>query len=229
MAAAALEIPRHMTDLYAALDIPRDADRAAIRKAYRRASKKAHPDGGGSPAQFALVKTAHDILTDDHRRAHYDQTGEFTEKEPDNELAETMKVVSIALDMVLNKAAQNGALDYVFNSDVLKKMRDQIYEMQRDVKKQRGGVMDGIDINQRLLKQFRIKKSGGANLIEAMLTSRVATLRAQVESLDKQYGATERAFAFLADYEFQVERLSPEEERRAGTQIMMNAMSGLRF
>ncbi|MDA8087224.1 MAG: DnaJ domain-containing protein [Nitrospiraceae bacterium] len=43
-------------DLYAALDIPRDADAAAVHAAYRRTAKTAHPDAGGS-ADAALMET----------------------------------------------------------------------------------------------------------------------------------------------------------------------------
>jgi curved DNA-binding protein CbpA len=42
-----------MQDLYAALGVARDADRADIRRAYRDKARSAHPDAGGSPEEFA--------------------------------------------------------------------------------------------------------------------------------------------------------------------------------
>lgn len=64
-----------MTDLYKALGVAKDATKADIRKAYRKAAKTAHPDKGGSPEAFALIAQAKDILTDDEKRKQYDITG----------------------------------------------------------------------------------------------------------------------------------------------------------
>ena len=67
-------------DLYAILGVERDASAAAIRAAYRKAAKRAHPDGGGSVESFALVRTAVEVLSDDERRKQYDETGQVGDK-----------------------------------------------------------------------------------------------------------------------------------------------------
>ena len=92
-----------MTDLYAALEVPRDADHATIRKAYRRKAKAAHPDAGGSRERFALVKLAHDTLADDARRAHYDQTGDAEENLVDNSRAKLLEMLAAGLDLAMAK------------------------------------------------------------------------------------------------------------------------------
>lgn len=61
---------------YEALGVPRAATSAEIKRAYRRMSKKHHPDRGGDPKVMALVNIAHDTLMDPARREHYDRTGE---------------------------------------------------------------------------------------------------------------------------------------------------------
>ena len=58
-----------IADLYHTLGVNRDAPMAAIRRAYRQAAKKAHPDAGGSAEAFALVKQASVILLDDAKHA----------------------------------------------------------------------------------------------------------------------------------------------------------------
>lgn len=55
-------------DLYGILGLGRDADEAAIRKAYRTRAKSAHPDAGGSPEEFRKVSTAHLVLSDTDKR-----------------------------------------------------------------------------------------------------------------------------------------------------------------
>lgn len=61
---------------YETLGVARDATPEQIKAAYRKASKKAHPDKGGSDEAMAAVNQAHDVLSDPERRKHYDRTGQ---------------------------------------------------------------------------------------------------------------------------------------------------------
>ena len=67
-------------DLYALLDVPRDASQKDIQSAYRRLARRYHPDvtGGDSAAEdkFKQINTAHDVLSDPAKRAAYDRWGE---------------------------------------------------------------------------------------------------------------------------------------------------------
>lgn len=66
-------------DLYAALGVPRTADQAQIRKAFRTLAQKYHPDRNkepGAEARFKEVSAAHEVLGDEQRRALYDEFGE---------------------------------------------------------------------------------------------------------------------------------------------------------
>lgn len=70
-----------MADYYAILDIPRDADENAIKKAYRKKAMKWHPDknpGNKEEAEkrFKEVAEAYDVLKDPEKRKIYDQFGE---------------------------------------------------------------------------------------------------------------------------------------------------------
>lgn len=59
-------------DPYLALGVARDADAAAIHKAYRQAVRRTHPDAGGSAAAFEAVQEAYETLRDPARRAAHD-------------------------------------------------------------------------------------------------------------------------------------------------------------
>ncbi|KAG8694491.1 hypothetical protein FRC11_002160, partial [Ceratobasidium sp. 423] len=54
------------------LGVSRDADEKTIKKAYRKASLKAHPDKGGSEAKMAAVNEAYEVLSKPELRARYD-------------------------------------------------------------------------------------------------------------------------------------------------------------
>ena len=64
-------------DYYAALGVPKDADAAAIKKAYRKLARDLHPDKNPgnteAEARFKEVSEAYDVLSDQKRRAEYDE------------------------------------------------------------------------------------------------------------------------------------------------------------
>src|SRR6188508_2703892 len=71
-----------MADPYATLGVPRGANEADIKKAYRKLAKELHPDRNkdnpAASARFSKVTQAYDILTDKDKRARYDR-GEIDE------------------------------------------------------------------------------------------------------------------------------------------------------
>src|SRR5688500_7302370 len=64
-------------DYYAALGVPKDADAAAIKKAYRQLARDLHPDknpgNSDAEARFKEVSEAYDVLSDTKRRGEYDE------------------------------------------------------------------------------------------------------------------------------------------------------------
>ena len=66
-------------DFYDLLGVPRGADDAAIKSAYRRMAKECHPDrhnGCSEQAErFKAINEAYDVLKDPQKRAAYDRFG----------------------------------------------------------------------------------------------------------------------------------------------------------
>jgi molecular chaperone DnaJ len=64
-------------DYYAALGVPKNADAAAIKKAYRKLATELHPDknpnNADAEARFKDVSEAYDVLSDPKRRSEYDE------------------------------------------------------------------------------------------------------------------------------------------------------------
>src|SRR5258705_11442707 len=66
-------------DFYKVLDVPKTANEAEIKKAYRRLAMKYHPDRNPDDREaeesFKEAEEACEVLTDPHKRAAYDQYG----------------------------------------------------------------------------------------------------------------------------------------------------------
>ena len=71
---------------YDVLGVTRSADTAQIKAAWRKACQQVHPDKGGNNGLFTLVQEAYQTLSDEQRRAAYDEqlaAGTTTSRGPD--------------------------------------------------------------------------------------------------------------------------------------------------
>jgi molecular chaperone DnaJ len=64
-------------DYYKVLGVPKDADQAAIKKAYRKLARQLHPDANknnpDAETRFKEVSEAYSVLSDEKRRKEYDE------------------------------------------------------------------------------------------------------------------------------------------------------------
>jgi len=71
-------MPLKFQDYYKTLGVARDADAAAIKKAYRKLARQYHPDVNKSPgaeARFKEISEAYEVLSDTEKRRRYDELG----------------------------------------------------------------------------------------------------------------------------------------------------------
>lgn len=62
--------------LYDVLDIPKNASKEDIKKAYKKKAVETHPDKGGDPEKFKEVNNAYSVLNDENQKIQYDQLGD---------------------------------------------------------------------------------------------------------------------------------------------------------
>ena len=61
-----------MQDYYATLGVAKNASQDEIKRAYRKLASLHHPDKGGDKNKFQEVQAAYAVLSDDQKRAQYD-------------------------------------------------------------------------------------------------------------------------------------------------------------
>jgi curved DNA-binding protein CbpA len=177
--------------------VPRDADEAAIRRAYRRAAKRAHPDGGGSPEAFERVSTAMRVLVDPRARQKYDTTGEAEPPGPDQTVSDALNAAGSALFTALQQVHS------VETMDVLTQARQHLHQQIR-------GCKDAIvSIKQVIAKcekvELRIKRKGRKrdNPLRDMIVGQISMFRRTIALNEQNIKTNEAALKILAEYEYQ--------------------------
>jgi hypothetical protein len=182
-----------MTDLYALLGVPRDADRAAIRRAYWEKARVAHPDAGGSPEAFAAIKKAHDILTDEILRRRYDETGEAEEPSPDNRRAQVMEALSVALDRAIATLAKGSRPPG--ETDMAAMVCETLREQRTELSNQCVDLEKVLEWTRVLAGRFNAE--AGENLMEGVVAGRIAACQSQLDTLTTRMTVVDDALEAL--------------------------------
>jgi curved DNA-binding protein CbpA len=194
------------------------ADKKSIRAAYRKKAKSVHPDmPTGDPKRFALVKRAHDILTDDERRAKYDATGDESEQAPDNEFSAAVNVIGMALNAVLADCAQNG--ESPLERDLCMAIKQNINKNIQECHKQLRIHKTMLDIDKKMAGRFKGKKKDQRNILEDIVAHRVQSLQRNIQNLESNVKNCESALEMIKDFSFK----SDPKERD------INSIGTLRF
>ncbi|OLP56929.1 molecular chaperone DnaJ [Rhizobium rhizosphaerae] len=185
-----------MIDPYELLGLEQGADAEAIRLAYRKAAKAAHPDTGGDADAFAQLQTAYELLQDPVRRRVYDDTGFDPELADPKALKGLMMLENLVNDMILDER-EPGSFDPVAAmrrklSDDIVKSRFHILELERH----RTRVRHHID---------RLGRRPETDVLGAMLTARAATITEAIRSAEQQIEAIEQAYEMLSGYSYELE------------------------
>ena len=190
-------------DLYAQLGLSKTANKQQIRRAYRDKAKSVHPDAGGSQEQFGALKLAHDILTDDVRRHHYDETGEVKEKPVDNHDAEIRSFISSLIDHVFQTLLKNNQLNVLTQMDFLEKCKERALALKDENAKAQHNLVIGIQQNERLLGRFiRRQKADEPNILEDLVRGRIKLLQEHQQKLIAMVKLIDEGRAVLDQYSF---------------------------
>ncbi|ODR98652.1 hypothetical protein AUC68_09660 [Methyloceanibacter methanicus] len=196
-----------MIDLYKIMGIKRSAPRKDIHKAYRKKAKTAHPDGGGSTEAFNQLVVAYSVLSDEGRRARYDETGEIEPQQPDNLDGGAIEIIAEKLGLVIHAEQDLASLDV--GALIERAIQD-------DIAARKASVAHQQRAGERLSKLRGARKrkgEGEGDLVARVLDWHELAIQGQIKKNEGTIRHLERALEILKDYSFADESaVAPSEE-----------------
>lgn len=176
---------------YEVLGVPKDADAGTVKRAYRQAAKKAHPDRGGNPQAMTRVNVAYDILSDPARRERYDVGGEDLPPTPPLELRARIQLAMAFQHMLQNPQRVNiPAGAKAFLCEQRRAGQAQISEM-KAIQARFKARMPDVEF---------AGAPGEPNVFLDQLNASVADLQRRMEATGETLEAIGRALELLAAY-----------------------------
>jgi curved DNA-binding protein CbpA len=184
--------------LYDILGVSRDASAAAIKAAFRPLAKDLHPDHGGDPERFRLLKLAYDVLSDPEQRRHYDKTGE-TPDDRAARAAEDARFHAMTGDFLVSLIAHGAAPQF---TDIIELARNSAQQMLDTVD---GQIAATRTLADRLAEaRSRLHCRTDTNLLADILSERLSKLHHTIEDLTAQRARWVRLRETLKDYAYEV-------------------------
>jgi len=176
------------------MGVKRDADDATILKAYRRLSRKYHPDANpgdeGAARKFHDVAAAYELLKDPLRRDLYDRTGNTDAPRAgpaDPATAELCQTLQPLLMAVLSEIGATYERDQVARIDIALRIKNRLRDEMARGEQHRESVERGRKVLTEVCDRFTVKEGENvlADITRAQLTQLEAELARVKTELDK--------------------------------------------
>lgn len=198
---------------YETLGLDKHCTSEQIKNAYKNMAKQHHPDKGGDPKKFALVKTSYDTLKDKKKRQEYDDHGVID----DGAVQSKDEVAAGRLRQIFLNVLKQGIVEYLGTVDIIMHMRSQILHLMNPVENSLTQARYGKEKTQIALKivEKRLKRKGQKpNFLLDMLRHGLTESDQQIFQINKElkiYGdMLDMLEEFSYDYEPKAEG-APQE------------------
>ncbi len=159
-----------------------------IKKAYRKLSKKHHPDVGGDTERFKDLSRAWAVLRDPERRKHYDENGLIDEPSIHSDFSLMVTHLAQYIKVILAKGIHNQK-----EANLISIVVDAAQKDSNTIKNKREVAVKEVKALEEL--KARISAKGKRNLFESIVDE---SLRQHKETIVK-CSNDERAFAMLLE------------------------------
>lgn len=192
-------------DFYEVLGISRTATAAQIRKAYRKASMKYHPDRNGGTEEakqlFQKVKEAYETLSDFARREFYNNTGRKKPQQAEVE-GKGKELVHQVMTKCVDTASANDHPQFeVQYYDPVAEATDDLKSSLSNLKKMRNDLQRAISRLENIKKRFKKKDAEFLTTPMAnILDDKIKGNKRMWSSLEVDLNIHEFALQFLREY-----------------------------
>lgn len=181
---------------YEILEVPTSAKADEIKKAYRKKSKKAHPDmKGGSQEAFIQVENAYAVLANPIRRERFDKTGSTKDEMPFE------KKVASEIQRLAAEAVQNGNFT---ERDLIAFMKQTLGEVMRKKNMERAELAKEIKRFEDLLSRIQ-RIDGGENVIAIAFENQIQQSKYGQASVDEFLKLCEAMKAELENFKWRID------------------------
>lgn len=185
-------------DPYAALDLPRDATPADVKRAFRRKAKKHHPDAGGSAKDFDTVVRANLVLSNPARRARFDHDGVIDETSPN--LDPLREAKDLIVTFFLQAAEAPGD---IFQHDMVAAARKNFEHHIAELTNAKTQQQAKIRKRQKIVD--RLKHKDANDFVRRAIRFETQNLERNLVEIDRQVQIRRDAILLLQDYRFEQE------------------------
>jgi curved DNA-binding protein CbpA len=196
-------VKKKAVDLYAILQIHKEATQKEIQKAFHALSKRHHPDVGGDPQEFQRINSAYEVLCDPEKRKYYDKTGCI--KQNENEIyAVVSSIISKNIDEFLSSLTQS-----VFSLDFIGCIIKKLESEQREIENKRKIVRKNIQIVTKLIKKTSRKQtdSNYPPVVFQFFEQKKTIFIENLRQLNEIKAYNKIAILMLQEYEFDYEKI----------------------
>lgn len=187
-----------LIDPYVLLGVARNADEAAVKVAYRKLVKNAHPDSGGDAEQFSNLQKAYDLLKDPVRRKVFDDTGYDPQLADPKDLKGLLMLETLVNEFILDER-EPGSFDPV--AAMRRKLTD-------DILKSRFHILELERHRTRVRKHMdRLGKKPETDVLGSMLRARSQSIAEAIRNAEAQIEAIEQAYTMLEGYSYEIEMM----------------------
>lgn len=184
-----------MKNLYEILNVESGASDEEIKKAYRKKAQAHHPDKeGGDEELFKEIQKAYEILSDANKRKHYDETGEESKDNLNNDVIESL--IGIVLNVVKSHDVKHNNILSIATKLVHQQQGNHKGKREQ-VERERGRLIEASS---------RIScKEGQENILKLALESQAEKLRCVILEIDNVLKIGEEILELIANYSYEVE------------------------
>jgi curved DNA-binding protein CbpA len=183
-----------MKDPYDTLGVPKNASKAEIKRAYKKAAQRAHPDrNGGNEDRFKELNAAHALLSDNGRREHYNRFGESGVSDERNRALQEVAGLFIM-------GAENLPEGQNIKDMIVSQVEQGIAQRHSQISAFRSKIAN----LERAMKRVK-KKTPGPNLVHQFFEAQILNNKNNIAAKEKELERAKLMLEIIADYEYVIE------------------------